>query len=219
MYRRGKYPTFGGEMSEIIPWIVNIIFVGAFIPQIFLNYRVKSTRGLSDLYLLGYLNGYVINFAYVYCLDFPMAYKFMAPMAVLCSSILIFQRFWYTRHQVFPKSIRLYGIDFAFLFFLIPFFVNYPIEAGHIAGWALLIIWITYQLPQLLRIYKNRSVEGFSFLLVTMIGFGNLFELVTSIIFNLPVQTFLTAIRGIVIYAIFCFQFWYFGQKNQKSLL
>ena len=50
-------------MQEIIPWIVNICYVGALIPQIFLNYKVKSTRGLSDLYLLGYLNGYAINLA------------------------------------------------------------------------------------------------------------------------------------------------------------
>lgn len=34
-------------MEEIIPWIVNICYVVALIPQILLNYKVKSTRDLS----------------------------------------------------------------------------------------------------------------------------------------------------------------------------
>jgi len=206
-------------MQEIIPWIVNISYIVAFIPQIFLNHRVKSTTGLSDLYLLGYLNGCIINLAYVYCLDFPIAYKVMVPVAFFLASGLIFQRFWYTRHQVCPKSIRLYGIDFAFLFFLIPLFFHYPFEAGQIAGWALFVIWFTYQLPQIFKIYKDKSVVGFSFILVSVIGLGNLFELITSITLNLPLQTSLIAIRGLAIYAIFCIQFWIYGRKNQKSLV
>ena len=69
---------------------------------------------------------------------------------------------------------------------------------------------------QILKIYKRQSVQGFSFLLVSLIGFGNLIELFISYLLNYPIQTRLIAARGIIFYVIFCYQFWIYREESRK---
>ena len=84
-------------ISSIVLWIINIGYFFAIVPQVFLNYKMKTTCGLSSFYLLGYFNGYAVNLFYVYCLNFHLAYKILAPILLLTVSIMFFQVFLYDR--------------------------------------------------------------------------------------------------------------------------
>lgn len=201
-------------LTNIIPWIVNAAYFFAILPQIILNYKMKTTRGLSDLYVLGYFNGYVANLLYVYCLDFPIAYRIVGPFSLIAVIFIIFQRFFYKDLKVKSKKFRLYFSDFLLVVLFIPFVIKDPRFAGHVAGWASVIIWCTYQIPQIITIYKRKSVENFSFILVTAIGIGNLLEFLMASFLNYPLQSILIAIRGMIVYVIFCFQFWFYSTKT-----
>jgi uncharacterized protein with PQ loop repeat len=201
-------------LTTIITWVVNISFVMAVWPQIYLNYKNKSVRGLSDLYIIGYFNGYVFNFLYIYSLNFHLAYKIRATLALFVISLLVFQRFLYGVDSWNRKIKNMYLYNFLFLL-LISFLLTFnPNLGGNIVGWLLVLIWAVYQLPQLIKIHKSKSVDGFSFFLVSFIGIGNIVEWFAAYLLNLPMQTHLIASRGVLIYFILIYQFWIYKYKN-----
>ncbi|MFH1461571.1 MAG: PQ-loop repeat-containing protein [bacterium] len=206
---------YNSFLTDFIVWVVNISFVFAVMPQIYLNYKEKTTRGLSDLYLVGYFNGYAINFLYVFSLNFNLAYKVRAIAAVFAVGYMLWQRFSYDSDFLNLKIKSLYLADFLLIFLAGLLIFMDPFKGGHIAGWALVGIWTFYQLPQVIKIYKSKSVAGFSFVLVSLIGIGNTVELIMSFILKLPIQTHLIALRGIIIYLIFITQFITYGKKQK----
>ncbi len=199
-------------INEIIPWICEFAFFLGLLPQIFLNYKIKSASGISDLYLVGYFTGYFINIFYVYGCDFPLSYKVFVPLCLLAVVFLIFQKFLYSNLWHNVRALKLYFTDFIILFLLVPLMFYFPQIVGHVSGWLLIIIWTLYQFPQIFSIYRKKSVRGFSFMLVTLIGLGNLVEFIVAIVLDLPMQTFLISFRGMLIYLIFCLEFWWYSK-------
>lgn len=190
------------------PWIANFLFFIAIIPQIVLNHKMKSTSGLSDLLLIGYLNGYITTLYYCFCLDLPMAYKILVPIAAIALIIMIIQRFYYADFQ--KKDTLLLGIYFLNLGLaigILPYTLKNPIFIGNIAGYFMALIWATYQLPQVVKIFLEKSVLGVSFSLIALVTLGNFLELIAAIYLNLPVQTILNDLRAILIFIIFVIQF------------
>ena len=198
----------------IIPWVSEISFFAGLLPQIFLNYKIKSAAGLSDVYLILYFSAYVINIFYVYGLDLTSAHKAVAPLYLFAVTIMIFQKFFYNNVLANFKAAKLYYFDFIILLVFIPFVFMFPQTIAHAAGWALIVMWTLYQFPQIFKIYRNKSVAGFSFLFVSLIGIGNVVEFIVAMILKLPIQTIFITIRGMIIYLVYCFQFW----KYRKPL-
>ena len=202
-------------LANIFTWIAHTLFFLGLLPQIVLNYRLKSTKGLSDLLLIGYFNGYVSYLYYTFCLDLPLAYKVILPMATIAMMIMIFQRFLYLdKLTKKDKSLlAFYLFNFLFVISLIPLATKYPIYVGHFFGWLMMFIWATYQIPQVFKVFIDKSVVGFSFALVSSIGFGDLVELIAAITLKLPMPTLLNDFRGVFIYLVFCVQFWMYKNK------
>ena len=205
-------------IANAIIWIVQIISVASILSQVFLNYKVKSTNGLSNTYILIYLSGYIIHLLYVFCLDLPTAYKIMGPLSALLVLILAFQRFFYNKHKVERRLIRLYCVNFFIIFLLIVLAINFPNKIGHLAGWISVAIWTIYQLPQVFKIYSKKSIVGFSFAFVSLSGFQNLLEFIAGLSLGLLIQTIFVSLRGLAFYAIFCFQFLMY-KKKPKSII
>ncbi len=194
-------------------WIVHIIAVVGILPQIILNYKVKSTSGLSNIYILIYLFGSVIELFYVFCLDLPIAYKIMGPISLLLVLTLTLQCFIYNEYKFVRRSMRLYCANFFIIFLLIVLAINFPYQIGHVAGWIALVIWTIYQLPQVYKIYSKKSVEGFSFVTILFGGFQNLLGLIAILALGVPLQSVFAALRGLIFFAVFCFMFWIYGKK------
>jgi uncharacterized protein with PQ loop repeat len=203
-------------LTTFITWVVNISFIFAVLPQIILNRKRQTTKGLSDLYLVSYFNGYAVNFFYVFSLNFNLAYKTRAILAVLAVGYMLWQRFYYDFDFLNLKVKVLYLGDFLLLLIAGLLILLNPLNGGHVAGWVLVGIWTFYQFPQILKIHKTKSVVGFSFLLVSLIGIGNIVELLVAFLLKLPFQTHLIALRGIFVYLIFFTQF-YLYSSNKKS--
>ena len=203
-------------LAQSIIWIAHSLFCAALLPQIWLNYKLKSTKGLSDLLLIGYLNGYISYLYYSYLLDFPLAYKVMVPFAMFLTLIIAFQRFLYASYAEKKDSYLLafYILNIAIAIAIVPLVLRYQVVFGYFFGWSMMLIWATYQIPQVWKVFVDKSVYGFSFALVSLIAFGDLIEFIVALILGLPVPTLLNDFRGILIYIIFLFQFWHYKRGN-----
>ncbi len=189
-------------------WGAHFFYLVSFLPQILLNYRLKSLRGLSDLYLFAFFNGYVAEVFYVYCLGLPFAYRVMIPVCMLAMGVVIYQRFHYGTNTEFKRLFLIYGANLLCMFLLFPVAIKYSYYIGNFFGWMATLIWCTYQFPQVVKIFSTKSVHGFSFGLATMIGLAAALELSIGVTLGLPYQTIINSTRGVLIYLVFCLQFW-----------
>ena len=202
-------------ITNVMLWVIQIISVVSIAPQILLTYKTKSTKGLSDFFLISYFSAYVVHLCYIYCLDFPIAYKITVPITFFLVLVLCFQRLFCFKDKVVRYSARLYCVNFLIIFLLVVLAIRFPYKIGHLAGWLSVVIWTVYQLPQVYRIYSKKSVEGFSFSFVSLSGLDNLLGLVAILSLGLPVQSVLVAIRGLLFSVIFGLQFWMYGKRSR----
>lgn len=196
-------------------WVINIFFWAGLLPQVILNFKLRTTRGLSDLMLFGYFNGYITYCYYVFCFNLPLAYKIMVPLSFATMLIMLVQRFVYEQaYKRERKLLALYLLNALAAVLLIPHAFTHTNLVGNVTGWIEITIWSMYQIPQIFKVHVNKSVFGFSFLLVTLIGLGDLIELIVAIALQFPVQTIVNGFRGVFIYLIFCLQFWLYSQET-----
>ena len=194
------------NFNSFFPWIAQIFFFLAFWPQIILNFKRKSTHGLSDFLFIGYFYGYSFYMLYAYCLNLPLAHKIMIPLGFFAILILIFQRFYYSESK--DNGLRLFfKLSILFFAILTIFAIKHSSFIGHISGWLMMFIFAIYQFPQIFKNYKNKSIQGLSFGLVSIIGFGNFTEFVVALFLGLPAQTYINNLNGILVYAVYLRQF------------
>ena len=193
-------------------WLAQLLYFVGFIPQIITNYRLKSLGALSDLYLLSFTIGWLAETYYVYLLGLPFAYLVMAPLSTVGICLMVGQRFWYAKRSEMARlSIIYFGITI-FTLGLIPLAFWYQETVGQFTGWLASLVWCTYQLPQVAKMFREKSVLGYSLVFSTMIGLAAMLECYAAFSLHLPYQTMLNTIRGMCVYLIICYQFYRFGR-------
>jgi len=203
-----------GLILQATAWIVNIFFFSGLVFQGLHSFRIKCGRGLSDLTLFGYFNGYIAYLYYAFCFNLPIAYRVMIPLCMTTMLVMLAQRFLYAEWCGRDKKMfLLYLLNGLAAILILPHAFKQPWFVGNVAGWIEISIWALYQIPQVFKIHLNKSVIGFSFLLVSMVGIGDTIELIVAISLGMPWQTIINDMRGILIYSIFCVQFWLYNQK------
>lgn len=206
--------TLGGTMNfsvEVISfigmWIAQIFYVLCYIPQLVFNYKNKTGHGLSDFMLLGYLNGLIAFTYYVYLCNLPFIYKISAQLQIVAIFILVFQRLFYDHSRKVYFYRILYTSNVIGALFFLPIAMKNPQEAGCISGWLMFSLACVNQLPQVIKIYREKSVSGFSILFAIFTFVAAVIEFITSWILGLPVQTLVTALRAVIISLIWLVQF------------
>jgi hypothetical protein len=194
-------------------WFINILFWAGFIPQIILNFRLKTAKGMSDIMLFSIINGYITYTYYVLCCDLPMAFKIMSPVSLATVIIMLIQRFAYDKYSI--KLFVLYVANMIVGLLFIPYAFSKTLLVGNVMGWISASIWAVYALPQMIKITMERSVVGFSFLFVSLVGFGDIIQSVIAIALKLPSQTLFNGLRGTLVYLIFCLQFLLYKKSKE----
>jgi uncharacterized protein with PQ loop repeat len=203
------------KLIDIFAWFALIFYTASFIPQLFENMRLRSTRGLSSISLIAYFIGYSSQMYYIFCKDLILPYKVIVPIEFCFMLIIAIQRFRY--EGFFFDMLFFYfiiGTSFSTLL-IFPIAVLYPYEVGSICGWISLICFISHPIPQVIKNYREKSIEGFSFGFVTLLAIAVTFELFVAIFRNLPIPTMGTAIKGHFFYMIFCYQFFLYKKKPE----
>lgn len=207
------------SIIDVCMWISQFLYFLCFVPQIVTNARLRSASGLSHGLLIAFFNGYGAFFLYSYALGLPFAYQLLAPLQGVALLVLIFQRFWYARHERIALGIIGYILNALFYLAWIPFVIKQPAIVGGIFGWVSFVLFLINQFPQAIKVHREKSVVGFSYTFVLIQGTASLLETVVSLVAGLPVQTFMMALRGVIMFGFFSLQFvWYKGRHHQARI-
>ncbi len=188
---------------QTLVWLAMALYTLSFLPQIIENYKIKSGTGLSDYFLLAYLNTYITLIYYIFCLNLPIAYKIACPAQGIATLILIGQRLYYNHSSNSTFYGLIYIANSIGSLIFIPLAIMSPTNIGHIFGWISFILILFNQMPQVLRVISTKSVAGFSYMFILIMAFAAAIETYTAVALGLPMQTILSAARGLVYFVIF----------------
>jgi uncharacterized protein with PQ loop repeat len=202
-------------LANFLVLFANFIFMISLLPQIFLNYKIRSTKGLSDLFIFASLNGQFSYLVYAFTKDLPKIYKIINPIYAFLFLIIIFQRFYYSDSTPKEKKVlRLYSFNIFILIFLTYLILSARSFIGNILGWIPVSIGLCKKVPQMFKVYKTKSVYGFSlfFILFSLVSYAC--ETIAGFILQLPAPVLFNDIRGLSVNLIFLLQFWLFSSKS-----
>lgn len=194
-------------MTHIAMWVSLTFYLVCFFPQIYTNYKQKSGKGISELMLLGYLNAYLFILYYIFFMDMPFAYRVMVPTHALATGVLVLQRLYYDRSASARKYWLMYSINIGIFLMILPYASQHQLAFGAAFGWCNFALSVVNQFPQVVKVYREKSVAGFSYLFVFFTGLAALVETIVAFSLGLPLQTCFNAIRGVVLAIIFSIQF------------
>jgi uncharacterized protein with PQ loop repeat len=200
-------------LTDFIVWFPPCLFTFGIIPQILLNFKRKSTEGLSDFMLLIFFIGYLQETPYTFILNMPLAYKIMTPLAFFFVTILILQHLWYGDRQKNAFFIKAMKIILLLFMLELPALLMFPRNAGLLFGWTATVAWATYQIPQFLKILKLRSTEGLSVLFVCVYLLAQVTEATIALALSLPLPTLFNGIRGFFTSSSLLVLFYYFRKQ------
>ncbi|MBM3886332.1 PQ-loop repeat-containing protein [Candidatus Dependentiae bacterium] len=196
----------------VLVWLAQIFYIVCFIPQIMENFRQHSEKGLSDYFLIGNLNSYIFLAFDIVCNRYPWPYLITSAIQLLGISVLIFQRFYYDfsakgARQKAQRFFIFYVLNVIGALAMIPFALKYAHFMGEFSAWMVIILVASGMIPQAYKIYKAKSVEGFSFLFITLFSMASLCEFILCVKLNLPLPYLLYTIQDLVLFFIFVVQF------------
>ncbi len=184
-----------------------LFYMGCFLPQLWMNYRLKSTRGMSDLFIWCYFTGYMVMLPYIFFQVFAVPYRIIVPIEVGLMTLLVIQRFYYEgfrKSYLFSLSIIASVIAFIALLLYSP---DNILQVGILTGWLAFVIFSFNQVPQIYKVWREKSVHGFSFGFVSFTALAQLCELVGGLMEGVPLPTILMAARGLAVYALYLYLF------------
>lgn len=194
-------------------WVAQICYLACFIPQIITNFRMKSGKGISEFLLICFLNTYLFFMFYIFGLHLPMAYKIIVPLQGLATLILIGQRMYYDPAEFNQKWVW-YTLNILLFVLVVPYALKEPIAVATHFGWITFVLSLVNQLPQVFKIYREKSVIGFSFLFVAFTGFAAVVETIAVFVAHLPIPSCVMALRGVVLFFIFSGLFLMYRNNN-----
>ena len=203
---------------DVVAWVSLFFYFICFIPQIIENFRIKSTRGLSRISLVAYFVGYLAMLYYIFLLDLLLPYKVVVPLEFACMAVIALQRFHYEGIFTDKMFFACITSSVAVAIFIFPLVWVCPLALGAVCGWISLAGFLIHPVPQIIKVYHEKSVEGFSFGFVTLLAIAVTCELMVALVRGLPIQTVFMALKGLFFYVIFCWQFWRYSKRNKPSM-
>lgn len=201
-------------MLELLVFVNQAIYCSSLVPLVLENYRLKTARGLSDALVMLFFNSFLVLFFYFFCLRLPFFYCMSSLVQLGLTLIMIAQRFYYDDFPYKKKLAWGYWINVMVILCMIPFAVTMPLLVGHAAGWIGVVLIISTRIPQIIKIQKERSVEGFSYFFALLIGMASVFEMAIVIAYKLPLQSLATSGSAFISFLIFTWQFYQFAWKK-----
>lgn len=210
--------AIAGSWQWWLAWLPFCIYYLSGIPQILTNYRNRSTAGVSYRMVFFDYTGALSTTVYTFLLGLPFACRVMEPLCAVNIGILVLQGYYYCRKKAIRRNLIM--AYFALhTFCLGMWFLGtwYAAMIGNIMGWISIVVQFFTQLPQVLKNHERKSVQGLSFLYISLLGIAGFFEMVVSYVLGLPVQNFLNGTRGLCYYAVLCTQFYRYRSTMKKA--
>ena len=202
-------------LKEVLILINRLLYCSALLPLAVKNYRLKTSRGLSDGLVWCLFNGYITLSIFSFSLKLPTAYGVISSVQLAIMCFIIGQRFWYDdfawrwRLACLYATNAIVGLAFALAATV------WPYQIGHALGWASLFFFVSTRIPQIIKIQRERSVYGFSYGFSVILAVAAVLEVSLVFAYNLPLQMLATSIWSITAFFIFTAQFYFFLWRKQ----
>lgn len=144
---------------------------------------------------------------YIFLQQIALPYRVMVPIETCLMMIVLGQRFYY---DGFKKSLAFNIAIFASFVGILSMMVfasSSPQLVADIAGWGSFVAFTINPLPQILKIFRNKSTFGFSFWFASFSAAAQVFELVGGVLEHVPLPTIAMAVRGLFVYVFYVFFF------------
>ena len=197
------------SFSMILIWVSLLLYSGSFIPQIVVNYQIKSARGISDMFIWCYCTGYLLMLLYVFLQPFAYPYRIMVPIETGFMMVLLGQRLYYDGLKKSPGFNLAIIASFVAIFGMLYFVPVHQQLVANIAGWISFMAFAINPVPQLIKIFRTKTTFGFSFWFASLTAAAQVFELVGGVIECVPIPTLAMAVRGLIVYVFY----WIFFAK------
>lgn len=200
-----------------LAWLPFCIYYVAGVPQILTNYKNRSADGLSFRMVFFDYTGAFSTTIYTFLLGLPFACRVMEPLCALNIGILALQGYVYARKKEVRQNIIVsYLLLHAFCVSMWTFGIWRPFLVGNIMGWISIVVQCFTQLPQVIKNHRRRSVQGLSFLYMTLLGIAGCLEMIVAYLLKMPMQSFLNGMRGVLYYMVLGTQFYRYRHTMRK---
>jgi uncharacterized protein with PQ loop repeat len=209
------------SLGEITLSFSTFIYIIWLLPQLKLNFKRKSTKGLSFwMHSLLFL-GYSADLAYGFGLSMEWQYRMVTIVGLLSLSIQHWQFGYYElgksldKFQYYVASIAL----FSFLVFSIHTlgFTRNLREFYNFFGMVSNVAFLIYLVPQIVTNYLNQSTEGLSLWFVIFTGFLDVCDLISACTLQWSWPSLLGPSVGFLFQAVLLFQIYYYGKRYEAA--
>lgn len=197
-------------------WVALTFYFVCFIPQILENSRLKSTRGLSDFSIYLFYLFALSAFFYTFLTDLPLPYKSIAPLQGVAMIILMMQRMYYGGFSVDKFYSFIVILATVVALGCISLALCIPEIVAPTSGWICVVTAILQLAPQGFKVFREKSVHGFSFGFVALRNIAVASEVTFAFLRPMPIQTVAMITVGVIFQAIFSVQFWLYGKKPHR---
>lgn len=159
--------------GNICGYISNSIWFLVLLPQLYKNYKRKSTEGLSFIWAFCNFTASLINVFFVFFINVPIFSKIGGVYMPILEFIMLIQFFIY--HNIIFKK-KIYCLIFCITIWIVIIIIETLKAFGYDTNskmvWISIILWSVETFPQIFLNMKNRSVISQSTisLLLTFIG-------------------------------------------------
>lgn len=208
------------QLGEITLSISSAIYFVWFLPQIYLNFKRKSTEGFS-LWMHGLLLlGYSADLLYGFGRHMQWQYRAVTIVGLLC---LFIQHYQFGRYGLKKESEK---INYLILSGLTALFFTYAIlnftwlhhdkiyydRAGFVSD----MCWMLYVFPQIVKNFMQKSTKGLSVWFVVISVFLSLLDITSTFALHWDWPSVLSECITLFKKSILIFQMMYYRQSEKE---
>ncbi|EKD77091.1 MAG: putative membrane protein [uncultured bacterium] len=208
-------------IGEITLSISSIIYFIWFLPQIVLNFKRKSTDGLS-LWMHGLLLlGYSADLLYGFGRHMQWQYRAVTMVGLIC---LFVQHCQFARYGLKTKIARDNFIFLSVLVFIVFSYAMLNFTLLHhgkqyydIAGLVSDVCWMTYLFPQIIKNWREKSTQGLSVWFVILSIVLGFLDMTSALSLHWDFPSIANSSIGLLKKAILIFQIFYYQRKTNAQ--
>jgi uncharacterized protein with PQ loop repeat len=205
-------------MNALSHFFLNVstfFYLLLFLPQIFLNFKRHSTKGLSLLMYGILFVGYCTDLLYGFGLNMPWQYRLVTVVGLCCLTIQHLQ-FGYYGQQNHQQKYTYYFVTLIYCLFF--YCCLHLLITGHHSknfydtiGILTNLCWICHTVPQIIKNYFNRATMGLSAGFVALAIGLNICDALSAWLLHWDYPSKIGALlglsgNGLLLLQIYCYQ-------------
>ncbi|CAO3610214.1 unnamed protein product [Cunninghamella blakesleeana] len=175
--------------GNVCGYISNSIWFLTLLPQLYKNYKRKSTDGLSLIWALCNFTASLINTFFVFFIDVPIFSKIGGVYMPTLEFIMLIQFFIYHNIPLKKKIyILIYFVVIWTIIIIIEILKAFGLDTNSKLVWISIVLWSVETFPQVYLNMKNKSVSAQSTVSLVLTFIGKSTDFISQYALIMPQQ-------------------------------